>query len=286
MTSRTRWIAFLGVSIIIISFAAFMTVQVSAQDQSVNILAERLIQKGLPVKQVTVLSRLPFYAEIVIQSTSVNRDMNPEDVWVAQLARREAAFAYRSGIKLDGYKLTFVNSVDEAIFWEQNHLFPGEPSQNTRPNAEFSLGDQAAENLLRSRLDLHGMSIISLDVASDPKIADYGQTASIELSVSDVTIANQALLPFLASFRPFVDDINLKEKANIVLCHIQVFDQKGNQLLNYVWDVETREETSTQAKEIEAWYPQPEPQNGLEGSTSPSQPYPPPQPSPTRVGYP
>jgi hypothetical protein len=237
--------------------AFIAVVEVNAQNQTIEDLAQRLKQKGVPVKSATALSRIPFQIEIVLQSSSNGKELTPDDLWYTQLARRETALAHRIGINIANYKLTLLNTKGETINWEKNTLFPNEPSQRAVLLTPSRLSDEATAKLTKEQLDLRGMSLEMLDVFSNTTTGDNGQNLIIHLSVPDLMTANKVLLPFLSSLRPFLDNINTKYGTRIVLCWFRLVDRKGNLLLNYVWDVETREETSLSTPGLIEWYPRP-----------------------------
>jgi len=252
-TSRKFMLGLLITSVVIaIVGVAFYTIKTNTQTQSIATLAERLNQRGVPVKSISVLSKEPFSIEIIIGSSGNSVD----DLWFAQLARREISLAYRIGIDIDSYKLVLSNSKGEAISWEENYLYQDDPYRKITLEP-LKVNDKAVQDLIIRQLDLYGMSLDSIIVTSNPKIGDYDQFLTIQLSVQDIETANKSLSPFVLSLRSKVDDINSQYGARIVIYRVKLVDNKGNVLLSYVWDVETREETSSIAEGITPWYPQP-----------------------------
>lgn len=273
-TKRTLLLVCLGIAAVTLAFLA--AIEVNAQNQTVEDLARRLKQRGVAVKTVTVLNRIPFQIEIVIQSTSGGKDPTPNDLWFAQLARREASLAHRLGLPIESYQLTLLNSKGEAISWEKNKLLPTEPSQRETSPTSSKLSNEATAKLVREQLNLGGMSLDALEVSSDTALGDNGQKLFVQLSAPDLERANQSLLPFLASLRPLLDNLNAKQGTRIVICWVRLSDRQGNLLLNYVWDVETREETSTAAPGLIKWYPRPPMPTQMPSATPTRPPYLPP----------
>jgi hypothetical protein len=251
---RTLLLVCLGIVVIVLVFLTAL--EVNAQNQTVEDLARRLEQQGVTVKRVTVLNRIPFEIEIAIQSASSGKDATSNDLWFAQLARREASLAHRLGLPIESYQLTWLNSKGEVISWEKNKLLPDEPSQR-ESSPPSKLSNETTAKLLKEQLTLGGMTLDKLEVSSDTTLGNNGQKLVVQLSVPDMEKANQSLLPFLASLRPLLDNMNTKQGTRLVICWVRLLDRQGNLLLNYVWDVETREETSAAAPGLSTWYPQP-----------------------------
>lgn len=249
-----------SVFVLIIAVALLiLAVQVNAQNQSVEDLTERLKQQGVPVKSITVQSRIPFQIEIVLQSSSDGKNTTLDDLWFAQLARREASLAHRIGVKVDSYRLTFVNTKGEIVTWEQNFLHPSDPSQQSFSSTPSKLDDTATKKAIAERLNLSGMTLDQLDVSSSVLRGDSRQIVTLQLSVPDLESANKALPSFLLSLRPLLDDINAKQGTRIAICRMRLVDRQGRVLLNYIWDLETREETSSSVSGLIQWYPRPRP---------------------------
>ena len=205
---RTLLVICLGFALIALIFLG--AIEANAQNQTVEDLAQRLKQQDVPVKAVRVLNRIPFQIEIVIQSSSDEKTTPPNDLWFAQLARKEASLAPRLGLPIESYQLTLVNSKGEVINWQMIRVQPIESSQGGVPSTPSGLSDAATAQLIREKLTLGGMSLTSLEVSSDTTLVNNNQKLVMQLSVPDLTSANQSLLPFLSSLRPLLDNLNAK----------------------------------------------------------------------------
>ncbi len=256
---KIKWsllISLIGIS----TFAfAFLVIRVNAQTQTIDDLNTLLTQKGIPIKSMTTMKQIPFIIKISIQSKSNDKNLQPDDLYYAQIARKAASLFYRYGQRIDGYELEIVNSEGVSLSWESNNIFPSEISQRISSSAPSKLSDKDTTSLVQTSLKLHGLSLDKINISSQLSLGDSGQELTLQLSTTDISRANQDLIPFLLSLHSSLDEINAKNGTNITLCWLRVFDKKGNQLLNYVWDLETREETSIQAPGIAAWYPVPAP---------------------------
>ena len=255
---RRRWfvLVYLGIGIV---NSVFLVAQVNAQNQSIEILAERLREKGVPLSDATLVSRVPVEIELVLQSSSAGKELTPEDIWFAQLARREADLAYRIGIQINSYTLTLINSKGEVLQSEKNTVAARDLSQQTILPTSSQLDDVSTEQLVKEELHLSGMSLDALDVSSDA-LRGMGQSLVMQLSAPDVATLNSAIPSLLGDpIRNFLGNFNSKHGTRIVICWIRIKDQQGHLLINYVWDVETRTETSLQAEGTIPWYPVPAP---------------------------
>jgi hypothetical protein len=242
-----------GLGIIV---AALLSVRANAQIQSTGILAERLRNQGVPVKAVEIVNGEPGEVEIILQSTSAGSEFAPEDLWYAQLARREASLAHRIGILLDGYTLTQINMRGEILSSGYHNIASDDPSQQSVASALPQLDDEATGVLIGEELELYGLSIASLDVTSGVQ-PDVGQRLIMLLSVPDLEAANQAIPAVLPPISYYLDNINSEHDTNVVICWIRIQDQQGNLLVNYIVDLETGTETWSKADDILAWYPSP-----------------------------
>jgi hypothetical protein len=77
-----------------------------AQDELVTDLTRRLNEDGIPLKQISIKSQIPFSIEVVIQHTSAEEgwaDPDPKNFWFDHLTRREIELSTRYGYRLDNY---------------------------------------------------------------------------------------------------------------------------------------------------------------------------------------
>jgi hypothetical protein len=292
-------VGFIAILIFCVTAAAFLVLRVKAQTQTVDDLRSRLLEKGIPIDSLIVTKRIPFEIKIVIKSKSNDVNLQPDDLYYAQIVRKAATLFFRHGQKVNRYELAIVNAKGETVSWESNSIFPDELSQQSPSNVLSKLNDKDTTALLQTKLKVNGLSLDEIKVTSDQSLGDSGQELLLRISTPDINTANEYLLPFLGSLHNFLDEINSQYGTKITICWVIVYDQDKNQILNYVWDVETREETSIQAPGLGAWYPVPAPITTVtptwipnptpeqnHSSSSGDQSYPPPEPTPTTQPYP
>ncbi len=166
MNAGKSWRIFLalGATFALVVIIVFAFTQLKAQDQQVMELAERLKQRGVPVKHVIVLSRVPYEIEIALQSSSEDDRLSMEDNWFMQLAQREAVLAYRFAVGLDSYLLKIYNAKGALIYSVQTYLHSRDLSQQLVMPGKPGLNDQETKEIIASKLQLSGLSLDVLEV--------------------------------------------------------------------------------------------------------------------------
>ena len=254
-TIRIPFLIAIGILILISAFA--VVIQVNAQEQSASDIYARLAQKGVPVLKVSTIQRLPYKIEIDLQSASQSDRLALEDNWFMQLAHREAALAYRIGLRLTSYRLNVYNSTGELIYAVETYLHPDDLSQNSQPGKTV-IDNQSAEQTVNANLQLAGLTLDELAVIQEDTLGSNGQILLIQVSGKDLLDVNGSLPKFLSSLFQLLDTVNPQHGTNIVLCHLRVVDPAGNVLLDYVRDLEGG---STQWTAVEGlysdWFPKP-----------------------------
>ncbi len=127
-------------------------------------------------------------------------------------------------------------SITTVRVWEQN--------KETRNYLNDELAKQQA------------FTVDLIDVSTD-KLTN-GQNILLQLSTKDINSANMYLPTYIPALRKLIDAANMEKGTKIALCRMRLLDENGAILLNYVWDAETREETSSSVEGLVPWYPHPE----------------------------
>lgn len=247
-----------AVIVVVIGLAMYVTIKVNAQNQYTSDLAERLERRGVPVKHVAILKRIPYEIEIVLQSSSSDDHLSLEDNWFMQLARREAVLAYRVGTGLDSFKLIVLNVKSEVIYSTQTYLYPEDLSQQLIPPEQLKVDNATTKEIIMHQLQLAGLSLDSLDISSEDVDGFSGQVLMVQVSSENLDTANQSMPKFLGSFFKMLDTINGEHQTYIVLCRLRLLDQKGNVLLDYVKDLESGFVQWTSVEGLyDEWHPKP-----------------------------
>jgi len=242
---------------IVLLLVLVIALKVNAQNQFSTDIEERLLQEGVPVKQVTIISRIPYEIEISLQSTSADNHLTVDDNWYMQLARREATFSYRISTRLDSYKLTVYNTDNEEIYSSHTYIYPQDLNQQIELKLP-TIDALATKEIVVNQLQLGKLTLDRLDINPDVALGGNGQLLIIYVSAMDLETANGSLPIFMGSLLKLLDTINNEYGTYIVLCHLRVVDGNGEILLDYVKDVESGSAQWTLANGVyDNWFPSP-----------------------------
>lgn len=242
---------FLGIVILIVTAVTLgLYTQVIAQQEVVEYLKERLEKQNISVVELTISRRLPLCLEVIIQSTSEDEKAMPDDPINLHTVRREVILARQQGYVIDSFTLILLNRQGKTLFWAETPV----DIENVRLGiSQSEMKDGETKNLIDERLDLHGMSVTDLEVSSSGGI----QTLILQLSTSSLEEANQTLPHFMPSLRPLIEEVNV-QGAQVVVCRIELVDEKGQVLLKYLLDLQTDSETWWMADGLtQEWFPHP-----------------------------
>ncbi len=227
--------------------------QVIAQQGVEGYLKERLERQNIPIVAIIPRSLLPLRLEIVIESMSEGERALPDDPINLHIVRREVLLARQQGYIIDSFTLVLLNNQGQTIFWAEA---PVELENVPLEISPSKLDDATTRNMIGESLNPHGMSLADVDVIS----AEGVQTLVLRLSAPSLEEANHALPYFMPSLRPFIADINARG-AQIVICNVEVADEKGQILLKYLLDLQLDSETWWMVEGLtQDWFPHPPPE--------------------------
>ncbi len=245
-------LATIGLSLVL------LFVRVNAQNEIVATLTERLTKQEVPIKDITVQNRIPLQIEIVLQSSSSGATRSHKDFWYKHLAWREATLAYRLGLRLHRFTLILLNTQGEILSWDQIYLYPDDLVHHSLSPDSSELDNKATEELVADRINLYGMSLDSTRVSTGVGGYDDVQMLTIQLSVQDIPIANRALVQFMPSLRPLLENVNAEPGTRIAICRIELVDSQDELVLEYLWDLEIGRHTWHMADSLTRdWFPHP-----------------------------
>lgn len=210
-----------------------------AKNHEVDEMAKRLTQRGVPLKQLTVLNQNPLEIEIALQSSSENNSLSTEDRWDMLLANREATMAYRFGTRVKSYKLVVYNTKGEQISSGETYLYPDDLSQQMPKSKETKIDNSKTKEIIMSQLKLGTLKLDSFDVTSENIDGFNGQILNIQVSIKDREQAKQLLPQFIDSFFYLEETLNNKYGTYLVLTHLRVIDNQGKLLYDYARDIES-----------------------------------------------
>lgn len=241
---------------VFVSFAFFLgiTHEVYAQDDMVAQLRTELVQRGVPVKSIEILNRVPFELDVKVQSKSSTRMAEPEDALFDSAVHRQVALTRARGSAIDQIRVTFLNSQGAPIFWSYV------PVRQVQLIKGHGLDNAATEQLLRKQLPVNGMSLTDLSVRED---RGGGQVVQAHLSAQDLQVANSALPQFMADTPALLRKLNTEKAAGIAILKVELTTGAGEELLKYVYDLQLDKENWWQADGLtHDWFSEPLASNG------------------------
>lgn len=240
--------------IMIIAPSIFTGYQANAQNDIVSEIKARLVQKNVPVRDITIKNKTPFQLEVNLQSKSRGNLAEPDDPIFQQAVHREVAAARRRGSKIDSVRVVLVNSLGEKIYWSD---LPVDQGIDTTPIVPSMVEDAAVAAEIRNRVPLNGMVLGLLDITRD---ADGVQSISLKLSVQDIKTANSAIPDFMLTLSGVLWELRTQKGAQIATYKVDIVDTADQPLLRYVKDYMPSEERESwwQAPTItQEWFPHP-----------------------------
>jgi hypothetical protein len=260
--SRLRKVILLVSGLTIILLLLIVGLKVKSKNDLISELRARLVQSGVPVRSITVDSRIPFQITIILQSTGAGDRRTEDDVWNEHLAIRESSLAHKFGLNLDGFTLVLINQQGETIDWSQ--IGPGSLNPQSLAYRQFSSGtkeldNQATEALLREQLDFRGMAVDELTVTTGVGSELDVQSVSIRLSTLNLQTANPAIPAIIGSLKNGLNKVNQEsDYSQVAICRLWILDSSGNILLSYNYDLELGSEWWGMAPGItQDWFPHP-----------------------------
>ncbi len=224
--------------------------QVRAQGEVVDYVGQKLKQKNVPVSEITLLQKLPISLQVVIKSKSDGEKAAPDDPININLVRREIILANHHGYFVRRFVIVLLSNKGKPMAKVEHSTEIADLVIDTQPS---KLTDAETLDRLTDKINLYGMSLSSLDISS----FDGLQTVNIYLSVPSIDTANQALPQFMPFLPLLLEDIN-SQGAQIVNCRLELRDQTGDLLLNYILDLQLRGQNWWMADNLtQDWFPHP-----------------------------
>lgn len=224
-------------------------VSLDSQNDVVTYLQERYKQQNIPVAEITVLQESPLRLKVVIQSASNGKTGTPDDTIYYHLTEREIVLAAKKGYLIQSFITVFINSKGEQ-FYESDTSVPTAPE--ILEIAPSKIADDITKKVVIDNLNLYGMSLKSMEVSS----LDGLQFLTLQVSSSSLEEANRAGTQLVGSLPQLVNKVNT-QGSQIELCRLEIRDEKGNILLNYLEDFQlhTRDWWSDDKFATDTWLP-------------------------------
>jgi hypothetical protein len=222
-----------------------------AQQNVVGYLQQRFQQLDLPVTNVRITKEFPLEVEVTIRTAGSRLRGTPADPITFHLVRREIILARQDGYFIDTFSVVFIDPGGHEASRSVTGVQPiaylwldSTPSQ---------IPDEDVAALLRDGIELYGLSLVNMEVFS----AEGLQSATMEVAAASLEVANAALPRFMPSLQALVDGINTAG-AHIVSLRLQVRDEQGELLLDYIRDLRIRSQNAWMREDITLdWFPHP-----------------------------
>ncbi len=263
----------------------FITIKVHAQNEIITVLSDRLTYHNVPYSNIEIRSQIPFDVEITILSVGEDKEDIPKNMWNTYITEREAMLAEKYGFRLHSYTVILLNKTGKTLSWGQ--YFPAD-DKVPYPSGSAIRSNVDAAKLVMEDLDLNNMRLDSINITDEVGKDDTIQFLSLKLSIPDIRTANQELPKFIPVMHQTIEKLNTERGTRIAICHLEIFDGKGEMILSYILDLEMTRQIWWTADAITAtWFPQPAPEHT--STTVPSlftTPYPLPKPNIIPSPYP
>lgn len=237
--------------ILTIGIAFVVYAKATAQPDVISYLKERLSQQYVPVVEITILQQSPMQIQITTQSKSNGKKGTSEDPINYHLITREVSLASQQGYVIEKLTVVFLNTLGEQI--DKSNQIINTQNILSAQLAKSTIDNDATKNLINEKINLYGMSITNMDISSQ----DGLQFLTLQLATPSLEQANQALPYFMPSLRPLLADVNT-QGAQITVLKLELKDQQGNLLLNYMLDLQLKSENWWMADNLTSgWFPHP-----------------------------
>ena len=233
MLTKRRGIVALAIVLVAI-IATSVTQLVSASTPAENVTIAKAMtglgDKGVPVRSWSLDGAT---LVVTLQSASSTAVGTPDDQIDLSLVQREAFLAKSRGVALSALQLTMNNALGKTLFAGSIPLDKElDVAWSTEPALSEADAAAAAETALSNAKDFPGLAVGKIQVASDSGAREL----SIAVATADVQNANLSTAAFMTSVHNMVDDLNAGKRALIALTRVQITDQKGAPLLNWMYD--------------------------------------------------
>lgn len=209
---------------------------------AVRYLERRFKELGIPVLNVEVThpNHLappddPMSVQVTYRLAGSETRRTPVDQVNLHVITREIELARLHGYSIGSYGVEVVDAEGRHVTGmlartkQDEHMWLDDyPSRFT---------DAATADMIRERLDLRGLSLTSLEVSSSEGL----QSVHMKLTTDDVPTASQAGGSVVFSMGPLVNGLN-EEGAHVVSVWVELNDEAGTPLLNYMRDLRVGDE--------------------------------------------
>jgi hypothetical protein len=169
----------------------------------------------------------------IIQSSSHNDQVSPDDPIYLNLTGHSANLANQQGLNIGAVETVLINTngkVIDDVFHAMNtsnEITPGfsQPS---------SMANDTVDSLLEN-VPLNGLTLNSINVS----LTEDGQhITAFRLQDPDVTTANVDCVNVVNNISTLINQLNQNQGSHVAIYEIRVVDGNGNPLFNYIRDLQ------------------------------------------------
>ena len=247
--------ALIVTAIAILAASQFGFAGAAPSDDSVGLAMSELAKQGVPIEawrlDGTSLS-------VSLTSKSTTEVGTPDDPINLSLVEREAFLAKSRGVELSELKLDVTNANGTSLFVGtivlDKTLDPAWASDEALPQAETLAALQSG---LAAKTDLAGLTVKRFELSA----TDGARELVIAATASDVKTANQSTAAFMTGLYVLIENLNAGKQAQIALARVQITDENGQPLLNWICDGQRHAQNWWQAEGMTTeWFETPGPE--------------------------
>lgn len=229
----------------------------SQETEFEKLLLERLQAQNVPIKSVDVVGQDPYQLEIILQSSSNETKVAPEDPSFIHAVQREVSLLHDNrDFNIDTIRISILNTSIASV------LFLGEypVTMISSPMQTANITTDALEQLytwITGRyLDSTNVTLAKLDSSLD----SYGQTIAMELSAANIDSANKVISNIMSNRWVLIEEIKEQHNLELSILKIKLFDEKEKILLDYTLDLQLQQENWWMDDSLTTeWFPNPLP---------------------------
>jgi len=211
-----------------------------ANQNIVNDVVEGLKQQGVPIKSFELENNTicdpPIIAKFILQSSSENDVSLPDDAINIQLISRAVNFAQQGGLTIGAFGITLLNKNNKVILqdMEATARFKELSSQFNPP---LKLNDEMVYDFLNKSVLLSDVSMNSLKISQD---LNGFRFITFNLQISDISNINNIFTNSLQEINEKTIDLNQNQSTQIGIYRIKLMDQTGKLLIDYLNDLQLK----------------------------------------------
>ena len=245
-------------AIAIIAASQFGSAGAAPSGDSISLAMSELTKQGVPVEawqlDGTSLS-------VSLASKSTTEVGTPDDPINVSLVEREAFLAKSRGVELSELKLDVTNANGKPLFVGTIILDKTVDTVDTAWAAGKALPEAetlaALQSGLAAKTDLAGLTVKQFELAA----ADDARELVIAATSPDVKTANQSTAAFMTGLYMLLENLNAGKQAQIALARVEITDESGQPLLNWIYDGQRHAQNWWQAEGMTTeWFETPGPE--------------------------